>query len=90
MVGAGSRGYLTTIGEYGWDASAGTFFAVDPSRELVVTLMTQNLPANPDGLRQKFKAAVLQSIVDQPVQSLLPPGHDVPTTRMRHLCRGAG
>ena len=60
----GSRGYLTTIGEYGWDGSAGTFFAVDPSRELVVTLMTQNLPANPDGLRQKFKAAVLQSIVD--------------------------
>ena len=64
VVGAGSRGYLTAIGEYGWDGSAGTFFAVDPSRELVVTLMTQNLPANPDGLRQKFKAAVLQSIVE--------------------------
>ena len=64
VVGPGSRGYLTTVGEYGWDGSAGTFFAVDPSRELVVTLMTQNLPANPDGLRQKFKAAVLQSILD--------------------------
>jgi len=64
VVGAGSRGYLTAIGEYGWDGSAGTFFAVDPAQELVVTLMTQNLPANPDGLRQKFKAAVLQSIVD--------------------------
>lgn len=63
VVREGSRGYLTTVGEYGWDGSAGTFFAVDPSRELVVTLMTQNLPANPDGLRQKFKAAVLQSIV---------------------------
>jgi CubicO group peptidase (beta-lactamase class C family) len=64
VVAAGSRGYLTTIGEYGWDGSAGTFFAVDPSRELVVTLMTQNLPANPDGLRQKFKAAVIESIVN--------------------------
>lgn len=64
VVAPGSRGYLTTIGEYGWDGSAGTFFAVDPSRELVVTLMTQNLPANPDGLRQKFKAAVLQSVLD--------------------------
>jgi CubicO group peptidase (beta-lactamase class C family) len=64
VVGPGSRGYLTTVGEYGWDGSAGTFFAVDPSRELVVTLMTQNLPANPDGLRQKFKAAVLQSVVE--------------------------
>jgi CubicO group peptidase (beta-lactamase class C family) len=64
VVAPGSRGYLTTVGEYGWDGSAGTFFAVDPSRELVVTLMTQNLPANPDGLRQKFKAAVMESIVD--------------------------
>ena len=64
VVGEGSRGYLTAIGEYGWDGSAGTFFAIDPSKELVVTLMTQNLPANPDQLRQKFKAAVLQSIVD--------------------------
>src|SRR5687767_12559796 len=64
VVAPGSRGYLTTVGEYGWDGSAGTFFAVDPSRELVITLMTQNLPANPDGLRQKFKAAVLQSIVE--------------------------
>jgi CubicO group peptidase (beta-lactamase class C family) len=64
VVGAGSRGYLTTVGEYGWDGSAGTFFAVDPSRELVVTLMTQSLPANPDGLRQKFKAAVVESIVN--------------------------
>jgi CubicO group peptidase (beta-lactamase class C family) len=64
VVAAGSRGYLTAIGEYGWDGSAGTFFAVDPSRELVVVLMAQNLPANPDGLRQKFKAAVLSAIVD--------------------------
>lgn len=64
VVAPGSRGYLSAIGEYGWDGSAGTFFAVDPSRELVVTLMTQNLPANPDGLRQKFKAAVIESIVN--------------------------
>jgi CubicO group peptidase (beta-lactamase class C family)/uncharacterized Ntn-hydrolase superfamily protein len=66
VVAPGSRGYLTNVGEYGWDGSAGTFFAVDPSRELVVTLMTQNLPANPDSLRQKFKQAVLQSVVDAP------------------------
>jgi CubicO group peptidase (beta-lactamase class C family) len=64
VVAPGSRGYLTAIGEYGWDGSAGTFFAVDPSKELVVTLMTQSLPANPDQLRQKFKAAVLQSVVE--------------------------
>lgn len=64
VVGPSARGYLTTIGEYGWDGSAGTFFSVDPSRELVVTLMTQNLPANPDGLRQKFKAAVQHALIN--------------------------
>ena len=64
VVGPGSRGYLTAIGEYGWDGSIGTFFAIDPSKQLVVTLMTQNVPANPDGLRQKFKTAVVQSIIE--------------------------
>ena len=64
VVTEGSRGYLTAIGEYGWDGSAGTFFAVDPGKELVVTLMTQNLPANPEQLRQKFKTAVVHAIVD--------------------------
>ena len=52
------------VGEYGWDGSAGTFFAVDPTNETVVILMTQNLPASPDGLRQRFKAAVWQAIVN--------------------------
>jgi len=65
VVASGSRGYLTSIGEYGWDGSAGTFFAVDPARETIVILMTQNAPANPDGLRQKFKAAVLSAIVNE-------------------------
>lgn len=64
VVGPGSRGYLTAIGEYGWDGSVGTFFSVDPSKELIVVLMTQNLPANPDQLRQRFKNAVLQAIVE--------------------------
>ena len=51
-----------TRGEYGWDGTAGTIFWVDPARELVTILMTQSVPANPDGLRQKFKALVLQSV----------------------------
>lgn len=63
VVGPGSRGYLSAIGEYGWDGSVGTFFSIDPANELIVVLMTQNLPANPDQLRQRFKSAVLQSIV---------------------------
>lgn len=57
------RGYLTAAGEYGWDGSAGTFFAIDPARDLVVMLLSQNVPASPDGLRQRFKAAVDQAVV---------------------------
>jgi len=63
VVGPGSRGYLTAVGEYGWDGTIGTFFSVDPAQDLIVTLMTQNVPANPDQLRQRFKAAVVHSII---------------------------
>jgi CubicO group peptidase (beta-lactamase class C family) len=49
-------------GEYGWDGTAGTIFWVDPAREMVTLLMTQSVPANPDGVRQKFKALVQQAV----------------------------
>jgi CubicO group peptidase (beta-lactamase class C family) len=45
-------------GEYGWDGSAGTIFWIDPKDAMVTVLMTQSVPANPDSLRQRFKALV--------------------------------
>jgi CubicO group peptidase (beta-lactamase class C family) len=51
-------------GEYGWDGSAGTIFWVDPKTGLVTVLMTQSSPANPDSLRQRFKAHVQRALVD--------------------------
>ena len=50
--------YPARAGEYGWDGTAGTIFWVDPSRELVTVLMTQSAPANPQGIRQRFKTLV--------------------------------
>ena len=50
-------------GEYGWDGSAGTIFWVDPAKELVIVLMTQILPPNPDSVRQRFKTLVKDSMV---------------------------
>jgi CubicO group peptidase (beta-lactamase class C family) len=50
-------------GEYGWDGTAGTIFWVDPRRELITILMTQSSPANPDRLRQRFKALVDQAVL---------------------------
>jgi CubicO group peptidase (beta-lactamase class C family) len=49
-------------GEYGWDGTAGTIFWVDPARDLVTILMTQSSPANPDRLRQQFKALIDQTV----------------------------
>ena len=63
VITPNSRGYLTAAGEYGWDGSAGTFFSIDPARQLIVLLFAQNVPASPDGLRQRFKAAIDQSVV---------------------------
>src|SRR5262245_2200394 len=55
--------YPSNRGEYGWDGSAGTIFWVDPGLEMAIVLMTQNSPANPDSLRQRFKTLVQQSII---------------------------
>jgi CubicO group peptidase (beta-lactamase class C family) len=53
------------VGEYGWDGTAGTIFWVDPATETVTVLMTQSSPANPDQIRQRFKAIVNQAIVSR-------------------------
>lgn len=57
---AGTSG--ANVGEFGWDGTGGTIFWVDPKTETVVVLMTQSVPANPGGIRQKFKAIVQQAI----------------------------
>lgn len=51
-------GAPTVAGEYGWDGTAGTIFWNEPSTRTTVVLMTQHQPANPSGVRERFKAAV--------------------------------
>jgi CubicO group peptidase (beta-lactamase class C family) len=50
--------YPARVGEYGWDGTAGTIFWNDPATGTAVVLMTQSAPANPAGIRQRFKTAV--------------------------------
>jgi CubicO group peptidase (beta-lactamase class C family) len=64
LMNAAGVNYPANRGEYGWDGSAGTVFWIDPSSEMIVVLMTQNQPANPDSLRQRFKALVQQAILE--------------------------
>jgi CubicO group peptidase (beta-lactamase class C family) len=56
--GLGNVNIDLRTGEYGWDGTAGTIFWVDPSRQRIAILMTQSAPANPDQLRQRFKAVI--------------------------------
>jgi CubicO group peptidase (beta-lactamase class C family) len=53
--------YPASTGEYGWDGSAGTIFWVDPTTEIVIVMMWQSQPANPDQLRQQIKTLVYQA-----------------------------
>ncbi len=57
---AGDTG--ASVGEYGWDGTGGTIFWVDPQTQTIAVLMTQSSPANPDGIRQKFKAIVQRAV----------------------------
>ena len=50
--------YPAKAGEYGWDGTAGTIFWNDPASQTVILLLTQNSPADPGGLRARFKTAV--------------------------------
>lgn len=59
-----SLNYPANRGEYGWDGSAGTIFWIDPSLQMATLLMWQSVPANPDSLRQRFKAIVHQAVVN--------------------------
>jgi CubicO group peptidase (beta-lactamase class C family) len=62
VLNPGAIGYPANRGEYGWDGSAGTIFWIDPALEMATVLMTQSVPANPDGLRQQFKTLVQQAV----------------------------
>ena len=54
--------YPASPGEYGWDGTAGTIFWNDPGAGTAIVLMTQSAPANPAGIRQRFKT-LLQAAV---------------------------
>ncbi len=60
LLDPGSTG--ASRGEYGWDGTAGTIFWVDPVKRTAIVLMTQSSPANPDSLRQRFKAIAQRAV----------------------------
>ena len=54
--------YPASPGEYGWDGTAGTIFWNDPAAGTAIVLMTQSAPANPAGIRQRFKTLMQAAV----------------------------
>jgi CubicO group peptidase (beta-lactamase class C family) len=54
--------YPAPVGEYGWDGTAGTIFWNDPAAKTAIVLMTQSAPANPAGVRPRFKTLVQAAV----------------------------
>jgi CubicO group peptidase (beta-lactamase class C family) len=68
VMAPASLEYPASLGEYGWDGTAGTIFWVDPVEEMIVVAMWQTSPANPDSLRQRVKTLVYQSLLPAPTR----------------------
>ena len=64
VLDPGSVAYPSSAGEFGWDGSAGTIFWINPEEELVIVLMWQSSPANPESLRQQIKTLIHEAIRD--------------------------
>jgi CubicO group peptidase (beta-lactamase class C family) len=57
-------GQMGSRGGYGWGGYAETTFVVDPQEELIAINMTQCIPSSTYPVRQAFRTAVYQALVD--------------------------
>jgi CubicO group peptidase (beta-lactamase class C family) len=60
---AATTGY-GSVGDFGWDGAASTFFRVDPKERLVVLVMTQRMPADLE-IQVKAKTLAYQALVEK-------------------------
>jgi CubicO group peptidase (beta-lactamase class C family) len=51
-----------SVGDFGWDGAASTFFRVDPKENLVVLVMTQRMPTDLE-IQVKVKSIVYQALL---------------------------
>jgi CubicO group peptidase (beta-lactamase class C family) len=63
MIDVAASGTIGSLGEYGWDGAAKTYYWVDPQEQLVGLLMTQYLGAL-DAPDQDLRVLAYQALVD--------------------------
>jgi len=54
---------LGSVGDYGWDGAASTYFRIDPKEDLVILLMTHRMPCD-DEIQIKLKTLVYQALTE--------------------------
>ena len=52
-----------SVGDFGWDGAASTYFRVDPKEDLVILLMTHRQPCDTE-IQVKLKTLVYQALTD--------------------------
>jgi CubicO group peptidase (beta-lactamase class C family) len=52
-----------SIGDWGWDGAASTYFRIDPKEELVILLMTHRMPCD-TAIQVKLKTLIYQALID--------------------------
>jgi CubicO group peptidase (beta-lactamase class C family) len=60
---AESTGY-GSVGDFGWDGAASTFFRIDPKEDLAILVMTQRMPTDLE-IQVKVKNLVYQALLER-------------------------
>ena len=55
---------MGSVGDLSWGGYAETYFWIDPREELVAIMMTQYLPSQTYPIRQEFRTAVYQALLE--------------------------
>jgi CubicO group peptidase (beta-lactamase class C family) len=63
-VDLGKARKLTSVGEFGWDGAANTYFWVDPAEDFIGIMMTQYLPVERYPVQEAFRNLAYQAIAD--------------------------
>ncbi len=64
MLDVAQTGVMGSIGDHGWGGYAETYFWIDPRTEMIAILMAQFLPSQTYPIRQEFRTAVYQALIE--------------------------
>ncbi|QSP96236.1 beta-lactamase family protein [Marinobacter salinisoli] len=62
-IGPSPHSSAGSIGEFGWGGLAGTYFQVDPARDLVLIFMTQLMPSSAYPVREEIRSLVYDALI---------------------------